>query len=46
MLHKAHPWAAPLWPFTAGLFWFLLTVTLILLLLAGLLAVVVKMTGG
>ena len=46
LLHKAHRGAAPLWPLTAGYFWFLLTITVVLLLAAGLATILVQVTGG
>jgi hypothetical protein len=45
LAHKAHPGAAPLWPFTAGYFWFLLAIGTIVAVFFGLLAVVVAITG-
>lgn len=45
VLQAAHPGAAPLWPLTAGFGWFVLTVSLALLALAGLAAGVVALTS-
>jgi hypothetical protein len=42
---KAHPGVAPLWPLTAGYFWFLLTIGMVVALLVGTLSVVVAITG-
>ncbi|MGY1703942.1 hypothetical protein ACI79C_05150 [Geodermatophilus sp. SYSU D00697] len=45
LAQKAHPGAAPLWPLTAGFYWFLLTVATIVALLFGAVAAVVAVTG-
>ena len=44
-LQAAHPGAAPAWPLTAGFGWFVLTVALALLVLAGLAAGVVALAS-
>jgi hypothetical protein len=45
LAQKAHPGAAPLWPLTAGFYWFVLTVATIVALLFGVVAAVVALTG-
>lgn len=46
LLQRTHRGAAPLWPLTAGYLWFLLSITVVLLLVAGLATILVQATGG
>ena len=45
LVQKAHPGAAPSWPFTAGYFWLLLATSVLTSAFVGLMALVVVLTG-